>query len=609
MFSYMAFVWDETDSQQAEAAELLSQRLHQTNTAWHNALRCPGLSVFYSDARAGSSEACRLEDVDAVALGTLFERCDERSEGVLPRKVFSPTESQQVIATGCLSLISSCWGRYVAFSHDRATRQSFLLRDPTGGLPCYCTSFRGVEIAFSSVEDIASLGLIRLTVNDDFITARVVMVFLNSHETGINEISAVLAGERLEFGRGRITRTLAWSPLEISQQHRLEEPDDAARELRRVTKTCVHSWAACYPSLLHRLSGGLDSSIVLGCLQDAPTRPVINCLNYHSAGSNGDERNFAHLAANRAGISLLEVQRSSDVRVEDMLKIGLSAAPTYYLGPLQTSRSEARLAAEMGAAAYFSGNGGDQLFYQAHGILSAADYLHIHGLNRRFVEVALDAAHLEQRSIWHVMGQAYKLGRRRSSQAFAVPAAHRSLVADAAHDATFDRNRFIHPLFKSRRHQPPGKFWHAAALCTPIEFYDPLGAPDDPEPVQPLLSQPLVELCLRIPTYVLTNSGWDRAAARQAFHADVPREILRRRSKGGLEENVQEILLHNLPAARELMLDGHLVKAGLLDRRRLEEVLSDRPTRTSAAMAEIFDHLSTEAWLRRWERASITTTW
>lgn len=142
----------------------------------------------------------------------------------------------------------------------------------------------------------------------------------------------------------------------------------------------------------------------------------------------------------------------------------------------------------------------------------------------------------------------------------------------------------------------------------PTEFYDPLGRPDDPEPVQPLMSQPLIELCLRIPTYVLTNSGWDRAIARRAFRTEVPREILRRRSKGGLEENVQEILMGNLRAARELLLDGHLVSAGLLHRGRVEEALSDRPTRTAATMAEIFDHLATEAWLRRWNRVLSTTT-
>jgi asparagine synthase (glutamine-hydrolysing) len=179
-------------------------------------------------------------------------------------------------------------------------------------------------------------------------------------------------------------------------------------------------------------------------------------------------------------------------------------------------------------------------------------------------------------------------------------ATHRKLVADRAIAGALQRGGFTHPLFESVCAVPPGKLWQAYAISMPPEFYDPLGAPEDPEPVQPLLSQPLMELCLRIPTYVLTNSGWDRALARQAFRADVPREILRRRSKGGLEENTQEILTRNLATARELLLDGELRQAGLLDPDRVAEVLSDRPTSIPGVASEVFDHLGTEAWLRLW---------
>jgi len=609
MFRYFALLWDEADREQAAAAHLLAKRIEQLDAAWSNSLLRPGMHVFHADARNGSSEVHRLNGVDGVVLGTVFERCDGNAESALAKKIFSVAESQQAIASGFTSLITTCWGRYVAFAHDAVSRRSYVLRDPTGGLPCYRSRFRGVDIYFSCVEDLAALRLIQVSVNTDFIAARVALVFLNARETALNGITTLLPGERLAIERGTVSSSLAWNPLEISQQDVIEDRDVAARELRRVAKVCVQSWAACYASVLHKLSGGLDSSIVLGCLQDAPKKPAITCLNYYSAGCDGDERAFARSAASRAGVQLLERERDSGVRLEDMLRIGLSAAPTFYLGPLQTSRSEAELARESGATAYFDGSGGDQLFYQAQGTFTAADYLQAHGLNRRFAEVALDAAHLEHRSIWHVVREAYKLKRPRYADSVATnPASHRSLITDAAVKAGIDRKHFTHPLFQKVGRHPPGKFWHAAGLVTPTEFYDPLGQPQDPEPVRPLMSQPLVELCLRIPTYVLTHSGWDRAAARQAFRADVPREILRRRTKGGLEENVQEILMRNLQAARGLLCDGHLVQAGLLDRRRLEDVLSDRPTRIAAAMAEIFDHLSTEAWLRRWTSVSVTTT-
>jgi asparagine synthase (glutamine-hydrolysing) len=601
VFRYIALVWDEMNRPQAQAAQLLVSRLQSSARIWSTALHVPGMHVLYADARPGSTEIHRLNGVDGVVLGTVFEPCTEFSAGALPKKNFSALESQRILASGCRALIASCWGRYVALAHDAATHKSYVLRDPNGGLPCYRACFHGIELYFSSVEDIAALGLLQFTVNWDYIAARVVFVFLHARETALNEVTEVLAGELVQIDRGASTRSFAWDPLGIARTDVIENVDFAAKELRRVALTCIRSWAACYANILHKLSGGLDSSIVLGGLQDMPSRPTLTCLNYYSAGSNSDERTYARMAANRAGVPLLEQERSSALRIEEMLSIARSAAPTFYLGPLQTSRQEARLAREIGATAYFGGAGGDQLFYQAQGILTAADYLRMHGLNRRFVAVSLDAAHLEHCSIWHVMHEAYK--RRRSLPPWSARpglAAHRKLVADRTIATALQRGGFTHPLFESVQAVPPGKLWQAYAVSMPPEFYDPLGAPEDPEPVQPLLSQPLMELCLRIPTYVLTNSGWDRAIARQAFRGEVPREILRRRSKGGVEENTQEILTRNLATARELLLDGQLRKAGLLDPDRVAEVLSDRPTSIPGVASEVFDHLGTEAWLRLW---------
>jgi asparagine synthase (glutamine-hydrolysing) len=561
------------------------------------------MHVLCAGARAGSNQVHRLNGAAGVLLGTVFAPCTERSDSALPKKHFSSEASQQIVATGCRSLIRSCWGRYVAFARDTATRRSYVLRDPTGGIPCYRTSLRGVDVYFSSAEDIVGLGERQPGIDRDFIAARVAFGILHTRETALNEVTEVMAGERVEIDRGTAVSSFAWDAAGMTRTDIIDDVDMAAQELRRVARTCIHSWAACYEHVLHKLSGGLDSSIVLGCLQDAPARPTVTCLNYYSLESNGDERTFARLAANRAGAPLLEWERNSAVRIADLLHIARSPTPTYYLGPLQTSRPEARLAREIGATAYFGGAGGDQLFYQAQGILTAADYLHMHGWNRRFVEVALDAAHLEHCSIWHVMREAYK--RRRAALPWsdrAKSATLRRLVSDGAISHALERGGFTHPKFESASSLPPGKLWHAYGLTLPQEFYDPLGAPDDPEQVQPLISQPLVELCLRIPTYVLMNSGWDRALARQAFRTDLPREILRRRSKGGMEEHARDILMRNLATVRDLLLDGHLAQAGLLERSRVDEVLSDRPTQIVGAVGEIFDHLSVEIWLRSWAR-------
>ena len=141
---------------------------------------------------------------------------------------------------------------------------------------------------------------------------------------------------------------------------------------------------------------------------------------------------------------------------------------------------------------------------------------------------------------------------------------------------------FVHPLLRHPRGAPSGKLWHAHQISQPFDFYDPLGQEGDPERISPLCSQPLMELCLRIPTYVLTHAGWDRAVARRAFYDDLPPEIRNRRNKGGIEEHLRFTLEHNRGFLRELLLDGALVREGIVDRTRLADVLSGRPTRIAA---------------------------
>ena len=159
---------------------------------------------------------------------------------------------------------------------------------------------------------------------------------------------------------------------------------------------------------------------------------------------------------------------------------------------------------------------------------------------------------------------------------------------------------FLHPLLRHPRGAPSGKLWHAHQISQPFDFYDPLAREGDAERISPLFSQPVMELCLRIPTYVLTDGGWDRAVARRAFYDDLPPEIRNRRHKGGIEEHLRLTLEHNRAFLRELLLDGALVREGVIDRGRVAEVLSGRATPIGTGSGEVLEYAGIEAWLKRW---------
>jgi len=72
-------------------------------------------------------------------------------------------------------------------------------------------------------------------------------------------------------------------------------------------------------------------------------------------------------------------------------------------------------------------------------------------------------------------------------------------------------------------------------------------------------------------------------------------------SKGYIDSQNAELLECNLAWVRELLLDGQLVAQRLIDRRKLEALLTREQIRLSPVSGEILcEHLSYEAWLRNW---------
>jgi asparagine synthase (glutamine-hydrolysing) len=160
-----------------------------------------------------------------------------------------------------------------------------------------------------------------------------------------------------------------------------------------------------------------------------------------------------------------------------------------------------------------------------------------------------------------------------------------------------------HPWFRSAN-VPLGVREILAFLTGAEEFYDPISNPEAAglDSIFPLLSQPLVELCMRIPSYVHFDRGHDRSVARLAFVGDVPAPILQRTWKDRVQGFPEEILRIHLPDFRSMLLDGLLMKEGYLDRHSVERSLSGDVLQDTASVGEIIDHVLVESWLRSWSQ-------
>ena len=608
MFRYLAFVWNPSDPGATAAKNKFADRITAQKTSvrqpWNLILHQMGLEVYCTGTDVNPNRIYTLQNGAGVVLGTLFKRSGIHSSEAA--RLFDEASTAEILATHGRILIRDYWGRYAAFGHDPATHTTWALRDPAGGMPCWHTQSSGVDIYFSRMEDVLALGAGPYSVDWPFVIAHLCHQKLEVRRTGLQQVSNVLGGECVLHERVRTHRRLHWNALQVAVAEPLEDIRQAIDDLYETTVDCVRAWASHYSGIVLTLSGGLDSSIVLACLKDVRTADSLTCLNhYSSGGSDSDEREYARLSASHAGYPLLEVPRNPMLNFDALARMPRHPVPLNYRYYLENSQQETHIARQRNATILFNGEGGDQLFYQSRGSFAPGDYIHDHGLLRslgpKLFEAAFAAARMDRLSLWRVL-------RATAQQHFkSTPWTPATLVARLRKWLNPDMVRqtlqdyaWAHPGFIEAPPAPNGKRWHAHALQIPAaEFYDPLIPEAAADRLSPLFSQPLIELCLRIPTYVLIAGGWDRAIARRAFEPHLPPQIATRRSKGGVTDYGKAVLRQNAAFVRELLSDGLLVQQGILDAEQLRRRFSGDPA-SMGADVELYDYVNTETWLRRW---------
>jgi asparagine synthase (glutamine-hydrolysing) len=595
VFRYIALAWDDALPMDAAGARQLGREL-RARPDWHDALHCRGLQVFAKGARPGVNGAYRLLDGHGVVLGRLFRRCDLGSPAG-GDVTLTGSEAEHILKSAGRALIRDYWGRYVAFIRT-GSGSTRVLRDPSGTLPCFMIEHEGVSIVFSWLEDaLELLSHAQLPgVDWEALAAHLLLGDLGGRETALEGVSQILPGQIVDLRTGE--SAMLWSAVDIARSPAAHSAVEAAGQLHSVVGSCARAWASCYDTILFRLSGGVDSSILLSCLAIGGTQADVICVNYHSRGSDSDERHYARLSAARAGRDLIERERDPVFRIDRILQMARTPSPVPYIGWMN-GRADARLAAAHSAAAMFTGAGGDQLFFEFPCWWPVADYLRLRGLDAGFASAAMDAARLGKVSVWRAVALAF-VDRVHPTLLAQEPSNHAALLGQSILRKELRRERFVHPALLRPTGLPIGKRTQTRALMHPVGYYDPFEQGSAPELVNPLLSQPLVELCLGLPTYLLTQGGRGRALARRAFAGDLPPQIATRRSKGGMEEHITEVLLSNLDFARGMLIEGELVRRGLLDRAKVEELLSGRPTPLSGHPSQIHALIGVEAWLSRW---------
>jgi|GEM_PF-987490 len=607
MYRYITLIWNRTDREASKAAEFVAARLHEVSPhAWAKAWGAQGITVFDAGEQKGRMQTYRLHDDGGVVLGRLFHN-DYTSQTT----DLDAAQSRACLNTRGQHLIDNYWGRYVAFLHDRGSGTNYIMRDPSGAFPCFHTPFRGVEIYFSDMQDAANFDFLRFTVNWDCLKTNIMLPMLQKTHTGLNEVGEVLPAERVEITPFERKSRFVWNPTEISQTDVVEGSEEAADLLRETVKSTIGALAGCYDTIIHNL-GGLDSSIALACMAQAQKRPEIICSTNFTKSPRGEERRYSRQVAEQYGVELVEWEL--DYRKADLSKVFTSnmlANPLGFFDCKGLTGYTLALAKDRGAQALFYGVGGDNVFHQAPFNTSALDYVRCHGLfGEQTLKIAMEASRYGRKSLYRT---AMEMLRERIAplscneyrlkeiyEGVKFPLVNPEITSAGGHE------QFLHPLLIPDDRSLKGKYLHIlmSALFS-IEHYDHWDTDYVAEKIHVYLTQPIIEACLRIPSWVMTYGGVDRGLARKAFQNDLPRDVVRRFSKSAPSEFYNDIYNHNTDFVREYLLDGEMVRSEVLLRDKLEAVLNKTDVRLGAAKFMLLGYLATEIWLRRWKERPV----
>lgn len=599
MHHYITLAWHPSDRRAGLAAFRIREALLQAGEpSWNALLSTQGLAVYSKVPVDAAMCVYVLSGGLGVIVGRLF------ASGPVPRPMASSElPATKIVATAGKWLLENCWGKYVAALRSEEGGRRYVIRDCSGHIPCYYFELDGLFVFFADIRDVEFMRP-SVTFNERYLSTFIARQPLHVRQTGLNEITELLAGDCVTFAGAELTHRSIWNPRALIADYTIDDYSRAREHLSALTESVIAAWALLYRRVLLSLSGGLDSAIVLGCLKRLGLADRVVCVTQYTPGTSDDERTYAQSAARMAGVALTEVPRISDGKMFAERLSSMPRAPKpdiSHANRLLALDTLNGLAAELGCDTLWTGQGGDQIFLQAHHAYGAADYLIRHRCPSQLPRLVYESALLSGKPVWTVLAQAlsFRLNGTRSPADVPGGLGNRFLCRSALpaypHESctTADHAR--------DRRIPPGKRDQLHMLFDLVNRHTPVVGLEHPYEQHPLISQPLMELSLLIPTYLLLHGGRQRAMARDAFADRVPSSILMREDKGGIADQLRALLRGSAPLIEESLLDGNLVSLGILDRRALEGILRQEETFTKHELLPLFACIAVEAWMRQWK--------
>lgn len=523
-----------------------------------------------------------LPDGAGLVWGFLFERTTSA-------RILEPAHLREPCQT-IERFVERQWGGYLLIRMSGSSVD--ILRDPSGSIPCYHVRVDGADLFTSRVDLLYETGLLQPEFDWTVVVQSMVYRDLRPARTPLRGVDELMPGScaTVEGGATRVATIWSlWS--KATPDCEIGTAAEAVEQVRRVTTNCVAAWGRCFRRPMLELSGGLDSSILAAVLAQAGCNPL--CATFASIEGDPDETPYARAVVEHLGLRM-------DVLRADIAEVDITQTQARNLPrPAARAFSQAHdaalrvLARREGTDAFFSGGGGDNVFAYLRSVLPAIDRVQRGGGG--VFKTIHDIANLTDVSMWRILISFVRRGLRlRAARPWAR---NERFVAQAAlRTLPFPHG---HPWLDSPPSLLPGKRVHGRSMIVIQNHLEGFDRLYDAPIISPLMSQPLVETCMAVPTWLWCEGGINRAVARKAFADRLPPIVLQRQSKGAFDAYSTKVFAANRGAVEEMLLSGTLAQQGLIDIGRVEAALAPNAT-SRADMLRLLELADIEAWLRAW---------
>ncbi|HYD04229.1 MAG TPA: asparagine synthase-related protein [Reyranella sp.] len=508
---------------------------------------------------------------DSILIGWAFDRVTGRRIDQAPSAKLRPE-----------AILRDLIGGYALISEREAGHA--ILRDPSGAIVVYHRPEGACDVYASDGELLWPGTSQALSPDLEYIRHGLSYPYLRAARTGCLGARELLPGQCRTVDGDDTVEQAAWHPT--GHGAAVTRFDEAAGCLREELLRSIPRMVPQHEPIVLKLSGGLDSSLVAGVMVRAGL--PFATINFATGDAEGDEREYARAVADACGIELHELSTQTDALDLSLARVTLLRPPRHPL--LQAlDRTYAKRFAALGTAVIVDGAGGDNVFAYLNTAAPALDAWRCGGL-AAVARAIGDLGDVHGGNLWNTAGFAWRKLRRGTSTRW--PAVHDFLMLGA-----IVAQPEPHPWLDVPQDVLPGMREHLRMIVGVRQFL-PDPSPCMPAMVHPLLAQPIVELCLRIPTHLWIHGGRDRAVARAAATGLVPESNLARRGKGALGTMFRTQFRALAPQLGPFLCEGRLAEADIVDPAAITSYLED-PNRWAGYQAmRLLEIAAAEQWLR-----------